>query len=363
MDRLPQNIMINISSSTIVKSLMFILLVVGLYFFWDLVLVILAAVVIASAMEPITRSLVRIKIPRILAVVMIYLGFALFLSMFIYFFVPPVLNEAASFLSNFPSQLELGNLLSPVRDNGPVFLKPSIEELSASLSLEQLIGDLRHTVSSISQSIFKILSAVFGGLMSLMLIVVLSFYFSVQEDGIVDFLKIITPVKHENYIIGLWRRSQFKIGRWMQGQLVLMFIVGVLVYLGLLLLDVKYALLLAVLAALFEIIPIFGPVLSAIPAIAMGLTDGGISAGLLVAGLYIIIQQFENQLIYPLVVRQVVGVPPLLVILAILVGARMGGFLGAVLAVPIAAALREYVSDVQKYKIEEEKRLAEISTP
>ena len=102
----------------------------------------------------------------------------------------------------------------------------------------------------------------------------------------------------------------------MQGQVILALIIGVLVYLGLTILGVRYALLLAVLAGVFEIIPIFGPILAAIPAVLIGFIDGGASMALFVIGLYTIIQQFENQLIYPLVVRKVVGVPPLLVILA-----------------------------------------------
>jgi predicted PurR-regulated permease PerM len=359
MKQLPQNLTINISSGTILKSMLFALLIAGIYFLWDIVLVVLAAIVIASAIEPMTRKLMKYQFPRTLAVVLIYLGLGGFMSMIIYFFIPPVLEEAANFLSNLPNQLEIGDILRPIGDNGPSFLQPSIDELSQSLSIEQLVSGLRTTVTSISQSLFKILSAVFGGLMSLMLIIVLSFYLAVQDDGIVNFLKIITPIKHEKYIIDLWRRSQAKIGRWMEGQLVLMLIIGVLTYLGLLLLDVRYALLLAVLAAFFEIIPIFGPILSAIPAVALGFADGGLSSGLLIAGLYVIIQQFENHLIYPLVVRQVVGVPPLLVILAIIIGARIGGFMGAILAVPMAAAFREYISDVEKYKLAEEKKLIE----
>ncbi len=136
----------------------------------------------------------------------------------------------------------------------------------------------------------------------------------------------------------------------MQGQLVLAVIVGILVYLGLMILGVPYALLLAVLAGLFEIIPIFGPILAAIPGIAVALTHGGPTEALLVLGLYVIVQQFEAHLIYPVVVKKVVGVPPLLVILALIVGYELAGFLGILLSVPIAGAIQEFVSDVDREK-------------
>jgi predicted PurR-regulated permease PerM len=353
-----RNITVTITSGTIVKTILFLLLVGAIYFFWDLVLVVLTAIVIASSVEPAARWFKKIKVPRLPAVLIVYIGAVAFLAGMFYFFVPPVLEDAAGFLNALPGYLDSSDFLGPVSEKGPSILKPGIKELSETLSLSEVVNNLRTAIEGISESFLKIVSAVFGGLMSLVLIVVLSFYLAVQEDGIGNFLRIITPVKHEKYVIDLWRRSQFKIGRWMQGQLVLALIIGVLVYLGLTILGMKYALLLAVLAAVFELIPIFGPILAAIPAIIISFVDGGVAAALLIVGLYIIIQQFENQLIYPLVVRKVVGVPPLLVILALVIGARVAGFLGIILSVPIAAAFREYVSDVQKGKMEEEKRLA-----
>ena len=138
----------------------------------------------------------------------------------------------------------------------------------------------------------------------------------------------------------------------MQGQLLLAVIVAVLVFLGLTMLGVENALLLAFLAGIFEIIPLFGPILSAIPAIFIAFLDGGLSLVLLVIGLYIIIQQFENHLLYPLVVKKVVGVPPIISILALVIGAKLAGFLGILLSVPLATALIELLSDLEKRKID-----------
>jgi len=182
------------------------------------------------------------------------------------------------------------------------------------------------------------------------LIIVFSFYFSVQETGVDDFLRVVTPSQRQAYVLNLWKRSQEKIGKWMQGQLVLGLIVGVLLYLGLTILGIPNALLLAVIAGLFELIPVFGQILAAIPALAIAFSDGGLTALLLVGGLYLVVQQFEAHLIYPVVVKKVVGVPPLLVILALIVGAKLAGFLGILLSVPIAAAIQEFVADVDKEK-------------
>jgi predicted PurR-regulated permease PerM len=135
----------------------------------------------------------------------------------------------------------------------------------------------------------------------------------------------------------------------MQGQIILGVLVGVLVYLGLVVLQVPHAFSLAIVAATFELIPVFGPTLAAVPAVMVGFTSS-VSLGFMVIAFYVIIQQFENHLIYPIVVRKVVGVPPILVIIALLIGVKIAGFMGIILSVPLAAALMEFVNDVEKRK-------------
>lgn len=340
-----KEISVHISTGTVFKSILVILLFAFLFFLRDLVLVVLTAVVIAAAIEPAAKWIMRFKIPRIIAVVLVYVVIGVVFFGIFYLFIPPLLNEAENFLAILPSYVDSLDF-----SNGLV--NPSLIESSQvateKFSIQESISQLQGVITGASGGVVSIVSIVFGGVLSFILIIVFSFYFAAQERGIDDFLKVVTPTKHQKYILDLWRRTQKKIGRWMQGQLLLGFLIGVLVYLGLTVLGVKYAFLLAVLAALFELIPVFGPILAAIPAIAVGFIVGGAQLGLLVAGLYIIIQQFENHLIYPLVVTKVVGVPPLLVILALIVGAQLAGFLGIILSVPVAAAIQELTRDIQK---------------
>jgi len=115
-------------------------------------------------------------------------------------------------------------------------------------------------------------------------------------------------------------------------------------------LGVKNALFLALIVAVFEIIPVFGIVLATLPAIAVALTDGGITLALLVIGLYTIVQQFEANLIYPLVVKKIIGLPSILVILALLAGAKLAGFLGILLSIPASAIITELLADLEKQK-------------
>jgi len=348
MEKKESGITINITTGTIIKTVLVLVLFYALYFLRDLVLVIITSIVLASALEPATKWFLKYKFPRVLAVLAVYIiTIGSFIGLF-YAFIPPLLDETAQFVSVAPKYIESFKFWNPLNAGNT----EAVGKISEAFSLQEIISNVRDTVAGVSGGFFQAVSSIFGGALSFILIIVLSFYFAVQETGVDDFLKIITPLKHQKYVIGLWKRSQLKIGLWMQGQILLAVIIAVLVFLGLTILDVPYALMLALLAGVFELIPIFGPILAAVPAVLLGflMDGGGVTTGVMVALFYVIIQQFENHLIYPLVVRKVVGVPPILVILALIIGIKIAGFLGIILAVPAAAALMELANDIQKEK-------------
>ncbi|MBN2093957.1 MAG: AI-2E family transporter [Candidatus Zambryskibacteria bacterium] len=342
---------IQISSSTIIKALIIGLLFVAIYYLRDLLLVVILAVIIASAIEPGAGWFKRHRVPRILSVLLIYSVAILILVGTFYFLLLPLLNQTASFLSTLPGYLGKLQVWNPLQNTDFISSNSAIKDFSENFSLAQIVDQINSAAYGFSEGFFSTASKIFGGILSFILVVVLSFYLSVEPNGVSNFLRVVTPIKHENYVLDLWKRSQEKIGLWMQGQIVLAIIVAMLVFLGLTLLRVENALLLAVLAGIFEIIPIFGPILAAIPAVTLALVTDGMTSALLVIGLYIIIQQFENQLIYPLVVRKIVGVPPLISILALIIGYKLAGFIGVLVSVPLAAMLIEFLNDFGKSKI------------
>ncbi|MEK7113943.1 MAG: AI-2E family transporter, partial [Patescibacteria group bacterium] len=217
-------------------------------------------------------------------------------------------------------------------------------------SFIQTLLSFQSVFTASSGGVLQLFITFFGGMFSLVLIIVLSFYFALQETGVDDFLRLVIPLQYEEYSVDLWKRTQKKIGLWMQGQILLSVIVGILVYLGLLIIGVPYALLLAVFTAMVEIIPIFGSLLSGVVAVMVGFADDGVAIAAIVAGLYIVVNQFESNLIYPLIVKKIVGVPPLLVIVALIAGYTLAGFLGILLSVPAAAVLLEFITDFDKRK-------------
>ena len=337
---------IQITTGTIVRVLLVIGVAALVWYLRELALIVLTSIVIASAIEPVAKSVTKYRVPRTVAVLAVYLLFFGIFSSIVFFLLPPVLREVSVLLSTLPAYLDTLNL----HTTGALTADAAAQtrSLFGDFSLGQTAQQLNAIVSGLSGNFLATMSLIFGGVLSFLLIVVFSFYFAINERGIEDFLRVITPVQHESYIIGLWRRSQHKIGLWMQGQFLLALIIGVLVYLGLSILGVPYALVLAVIAAAMELIPVFGPILASIPAIGIAFIDGGLTIALLVLAFYVIIHQFENHLIYPLVVTKVVGVPPILVILALFIGAQLAGILGILLSVPVAAVLQELFADLEK---------------
>jgi len=343
-----KEIRVSITPSTVLTTLF---IVVGVYLFWllrDLALLVLTAIVIASAIEPGVAFFIRQHIPRFVSALLVYV--LVFGSIFalIYFLFPPIIADAANFLSAMPKYLDTLNVSSPFSNiaNATGF----VGNQGGIQSFVQTLLSFQSVFTAGSSGVLQLLITFFGGIFSLMLVIVLSFYFALQDTGVDDFLRMVMPVAYEEYSVDLWKRSQKKIGLWMQGQILLSVIVGILVYLGLLIIGIPYALLLSVFTALAEIIPVFGSLIAGAAAAIVAYSDGGIALATIVAGLYVVVNQFESNLIYPLIVKKIVGIPPLLVIVALIAGYTLAGFLGVLLSVPLAAVLLELITDFDKRK-------------
>lgn len=339
---------ISITTASWVRGAIVVGLAYAAYRISDFILVVIASIIIASAIEPVTQWARRRNLPRLLAVISVYVISALFFAVFFYFLLLPLMGEISSFirtLTVYSNSIVNNNVLSSMFETQDIF---------GAIDTRGLLSDLNSYLNDfskfLSQGVFTTASTIFGGVVSFIIMIVLSFYLAVQEDGIAKFLRIIVPQRHEDYAVSLWRRSQKKIGYWMQGQLALAVLIMVLVFAGLLIIGVPHALLLAFVAGVLELIPLFGPVLAAIPAIFIAYTSGGMTMALIVALLYLVVQQLENHVIYPLVVKKIVGVPAIVSILAIVIGGELAGFLGIIISVPVAAVIMEFINDLEARK-------------
>jgi len=331
--------------TAIFQIVLVVLLLVFLYLIRDVIVLFIFALIVASAFSPAVDLLEKIKIPRVLGALIVYVIVIGLLVFLISLVVAPLARDVKNLSSNLPEYLE--NLSLKFK----TFEKSFSKYESIINQLQKFLNRAEEYLKALGEGIFSRIINIFGGIFSFLLALIISFYLSVQKKGVQKILGSISPFNHRDYILDLWERAQKKLGRWLQGQLFLGLIVGTLVYIGLSFLNIKYALLLAVLAGVLEIFPYIGPVLAAIPAIIIGFLQAPL-LGLWVLILYFIVQQLENYLIVPVVVGRVVGLNPIIIIMALLIGAKLGGIPGMILAVPLTAVIAEFVKDlIKKRKI------------
>ena len=183
-----------------------------------------------------------------------------------------------------------------------------------------------------------------GGFGLALAVIVSSFYLCLSRDGVERFLKVVVPPDSEAAALRIYERSREKMGSWFRMQLFSSAIMGLIIWGGLSLLGVRYAFLIGILGAFFEIIPFVGPILSGVLAVASAIAT---SAALAVYTLvfFLVAQQFEAHFLVPILNRRSVGLHPVIVITAVLIGAEVGGFLGIVIAIPAAAVFQEVITD------------------
>lgn len=337
---------IDVTSGTIFRVVLILLAVWFLWFVRDIVLFLLVAVIVASALEPVAARLAALRIPRPLSVLVVYAAVIAALGGVGTVILPPLAYEVRELARVLPEVYgQFTRLLGGV---GVVLGTPeAIEGLRTGLLN---LGDVLTTSAG---GFFATTKTLFGSIFTVFLVFVVSFYLVVNRSGLVAFIRSVTPTEHQPYIIGLVERAQRKIALWAGAQLVLGLVVGVLSYLGLWGLGVNHALALALLAGFLEVIPVIGPIIAAIPAVLVGFTQSSL-IGLLVLLLYVVIQQVENHALVPVIMRRVVGLNPLITIIAILIGAKLAGFLGILLAVPVATMLAVFLADIIPAGREEE---------
>ncbi|MDO8659268.1 MAG: AI-2E family transporter, partial [Candidatus Parcubacteria bacterium] len=305
---------------------------------------------LASFVESAVPHFKKVGINRIFGIVILYVVALLIFAGLFYLFAPLLITEIYNFSSFISAYIPGVSFLNYFQNEAFSGAKDIVNTLSGDFSLSSLMSVSRAFIVNLSGGFFQTLSIAFGSIFNFVLIILISFYLSIQEKGIENFLRIIIPIQYENYVVDLWDRSRNKIALWMKGQVVLALVVAVLIYLVLSLIGIEYALLLAIIAGVMELVP-YGILVALVPAFSFSYLSGGISSALMVSGAYIIVHQFEVFLFAPLIIKKIVGLSPIVIILSVLVGFELGGVWGGVLSIPLSIVLMEFLNDLEKHKI------------
>jgi len=337
---------VHISTSTILKGILWIIFFILLYILKDVIIIFLFAIIIASAITPFANWLDSKKISRLFGVLMLYLFIFGSLIFVLSLAMPHIADEISQLSVTLPNIVQkLSVSLENVQQGSPQYFDFVSE-------IQNILDTFSVYLQQASQSGVSIIVSIFGGVVSFVAIIVISFYLTVMKGGIESFIESVLPASSESYVRNLWKRTEFKVSRWIQGQLLLALIVGLTVYIGLSLMGIKFALVMGILAMMFEIVPIVGPVLAAIPAIFLAfLQDPGL--GLWVILFYVAVQQLENHLLVPVVLGKTTGLHPVVVLMSLLIGNQIAGISGMILSVPAATVIVEMLEDLAKQREEE----------
>lgn len=337
---------IRISTETIIRVILLIFVAVILYSLRDILLLVIVSIVIASFVEAGVRLFKGWGISRPLSVPIIFTVVIVALAALFYAFVPVVVRELSGILTLILQYIPATSVTSPSASGVTQFLN----SISHHYSLSEILNNVKSASGAFSQGATTVIGTTFSSLLDIVLVMIMSFYLSIQEKGIDTFLRILTPAKHEHYVVNLWNRTQHKIGLWFKGQLLLGLIMGAISIVVLALLGVQYSFLIGLVTGIAELIP-FGIIFAAIPAILFAIIGGGVILGVKVLVFYVVAHELEGYVLGPVITHRTVGIPPLVVLLSFLIGISIAGFWGALIAIPVAVFTLEYIGDVEKQKL------------
>lgn len=338
-DRQPQ--VITVSTLTIVKVAVFLLSGFFLYMIRDIIALFFMSLVLASIINPLASWFQGRGWSRATAVMLLYLLILSLLGAIVMLLVPAVVIETRDLLAN--ADAIWASLLSTL---GP--LREFVASHGLGDSLSEALSAMATGLNVAAGGIVATIRGLVTSLASLIIVLVVAFYLVVSEDALKRLFRAVAPESYQPYLVDLFQRIEKSIGGWVRGQLILSVIVGTAVFVTLKILGVKYALVLALAAGVAEAIPYVGPVFSAIPAILIALTQSPVK-GLMVAIMYVVIQQVENHVLVPKIMQKVTGLHPIVSIFSMLIGVKVAGLVGALLAIPVAMMLGIVVSDAFRF--------------
>lgn len=332
MDKSDQ-IKLTIPPSTIFSVVAVLLGLWLLYQVRDIVFLFLTVVAIVIVFSPLVRSLQR-YMPRTLAIILLYILVVFVFLITIALIIPPMLAQLAEFLHFLQVRYAAENFTNTdfgmLRDNLSL-----ISQGKTIQALSQIIDQFKGSFGAFYNSTVGFI----GGVVAVVTVFISSFYLLLEEKNFHAFIASLVPPIHQEKVSQITDKISIKMGDWLRGQFILMLIIGVFDGIGLAIIGVPYPLLLGVWAGLTESIPFVGPFIGALPAVLLAFGTLGIAKGLIVVGLYFAVQQIESQFLVPRIMGKALGLSPVIIIFALLIGAKLFGLMGVLVAIPITAAL------------------------
>ena len=338
----PQEIL-DISWATIVKI---IIALGGLYLIFlvrDILIWFIFALIISILFNPAINFFRRLKVPRVLACILVYLSIFVLLGLFIYLISPILFSELQKFTIKLPDYFnELAPYLSGL----------GIEAFRDFNTFSETIGGILFDAST---NVFTAVGTFFGGLMSAVAIFAIAFFLSLEEKGVAAAIKLASPYRYKEYIGKVWRNSQKKVASWFGVRILCCIFIGLSAGITIFVLNIPYAAFFGLLAGISNIVLTIGPFLSGLVITLFVLAIGGFSKALIFLLAFFIAQEIESYVIMPVLTKKFLRLSPSLVLISLLIGAKLWGLLGAILAIPLVGMFYEFARGFLQRRQELEK--------
>lgn len=329
---------IDISYNLVVKAILFIFGFAFLFLIRDIIGMLLISILLTTAIGPFVDLIhKKKKMPRWVGITIVYVGIIGVCALVVGMLFPAIIKEFKTLIDKLPYFYQ--SLATQIDGIQSIAVQDALKEY--------LLGFAKGALSKIqtgSGDIFKSFGNVISGFTFFFITLVITFYMTMEEDGPTRLVKALVPKKWHHYALNLMVKIQNIVGGWLKGQLSLSLIIGSMCYIALIIMGVNYSLLLALLAAITEAIPYVGPLIGAVPAVFIAFTQSPVK-GIAVTIIYVLIQQMENNFIVPKVMKKSVGLNPIVVIIVIMIGVKLAGFAGALLAIPFTAIIQVIASE------------------
>lgn len=332
---------LDITWKTIIKVFIAIFVFYLIYLARDIALWFFFGLAISILLEPAINFLRKMWIPKMIAIILVYSSVLGLIGLLIYLMAPVFVMEIKEFSNYLPDYF---NKINPILDQLGIDFAKSFSDMTTSL-----VGGLEQG----SKGIINAIIAFFGGVASTLVILTIAFFLSLEDRGPERFLAFVAPQKYQDQIVSFFEKAQVKVAGWFGARLIACAFVGVASFIVFYIFDVEYALMLALLAAVLNFVPYIGPLITAIALLVFVM----VSSGSWFVTLYVLlaawaIQAVENNLLTPFLMKKMIDLPPVLVLISLLLGAKIFGFLGTIFIVPVAGIVYEFTKELIEKKRE-----------
>ncbi|MEK7124188.1 MAG: AI-2E family transporter [Patescibacteria group bacterium] len=333
---------LDISWATIIKVFLAGFVLYILFLARDIAVWFFFALIISILLEPLIDFLRKFRIPKVVAVVIVYLAIFGIIGLLIYLAAPIFIQELSHFAKNIPDYFAK---INPVLKSFGINIARNFQEFNK---------DLINSLQESSQSIIKAVSVFFGGLASAILIFVFAFYISLEDKGPERVLALLFPKRYEDFIIKLFETAQYKVAGWFGARLLASLFVGIASFAIFFLFGAKYAFILSLISGILTFVPFIGPLITAILVLLfVGVSNSWLVAVYIVIALWAI-QQIENSVVTPLLMKKFLNLPPVLVLISLLAGGIIFGVLGMIFMVPVFGIIYEFTKEFLEKRREQE---------